>query len=225
MRKLQRYFITGLAAVLPVGATVLVFWFLVSRLGSILAPLLRHTPGLSQLPGWLITVIGFLLLLGLVVAIGALASGLFGRWVVGWLDRFFRRVPLVKGIYGSARQLTEAVFVKRSSLRKTVMAEYPRRGMLAIGFLTSDERFLLADGRHGQFVFFPTTPNPTSGWLVLIPEEEITETGLSTDEGLRVVVSGGVARPDRFADLVRSTSIASGPPTADGPGQAADRRQ
>jgi uncharacterized membrane protein len=212
MGALRKYFITGLATILPVGATVFIFWFLISRLGAILRPWLQRVPGLAGLPGLLTTLIGFVVLVGLIVAVGALASGLFGRWVVGWLDRFFRRVPLVKGIYGSARQLTEAVFVKRSSLRKTVLAEYPRRGILAVGFLTSDERFPLADGRHGQFVFFPTTPNPTSGWLALIPEDEITETRMSIDEGLRLAVSGGVVRPDEFAGLVRQARMGDDAP-------------
>lgn len=212
MGALRKYFITGLATILPVGATVFIFWFLISRLGAILEPLLLRFRWLSRLPGWLTTLIGFVLLLTVIVAVGALASGLFGRWVMGWLDRFFRRVPLVKGIYGSARQLTEAVFVKRSSLRQTVLAEYPRRGLLAVGFLTSDERLELADGTRAVFVFFPTAPNPTSGWLALIPEQEIVETGISIDEGLRLVVSGGVVRPEEFAGLVRQARVADAPP-------------
>ena len=104
-------------------------------------------------------------------------------------------MPIVKSIYSSARQLTDAVFVSRSSLRKTVIAEYPRMGMFAVGFLTSDEKITLADGRKAFFVFFPTTPNPTSGWLALIPEAEVIETAMSIEDGLKLVVSGGVIKP------------------------------
>lgn len=150
---------------------------------------------LTRLPGWVLTIAGFILVMLLILAVGALASGLAGRWFLGRIDRMMRRLPLVRSIYGSARELTEAVFVRRSSLRRTVLAEYPRPGLLAIGFLTSDEKFELADGRRVMFVFFPTSPNPTSGWLALIPEQDITETGLSIDEGLKLVVSGGVVRP------------------------------
>ena len=130
--------------------------------------------------------------------VGALASGIFGRWFLHNVDRFMRRLPFIRAIYGSAREMTDAVFVKRSSLRKTVIAEYPRPGMWAVGFLTSDECVPLPDGRPALFVFFPTAPNPTSGWLALIPEADITATGMSIDDGLKLVVSGGVIRPESF---------------------------
>ena len=197
MFRLRRYFLTGLATILPAGFTVFVFWFLISRLGSLLRPLLAHA-WLARLPGWVLTIAGFVIIVLFVLAVGALASGLGGRWLLGRFDRLMRRLPLVRSIYGSARELTDAVFVKRSSLRKTVLAEYPRKGMFAVGFLTSDERFGLADGRSAVFVFFPTTPNPTSGWLALLPEEDLTETGMSIDEGLKLVVSGGVVRPENL---------------------------
>jgi uncharacterized membrane protein len=131
----------------------------------------------------------------LILLTGWIASGLIGRLSLGWLDKILQRVPIVKSIYSSARQLTNAVFVDRSSLRKTVIAEYPRYGMFAVGFLTSDDRITLADGRRALFVFFPTTPNPTSGWLALIPEHDITETAMSIEDGLKLVVSGGVIKP------------------------------
>jgi len=197
MSRLRRYFITGIATILPIGLTVFVFWFLVTRLGSLLRPALSRI-WLTNLPDWVLTVAGFVIVVLLILVVGALASGLGGRWFVGRFDEVMRRLPFVRTIYGSARELTDAVFVKRSSLRKTVLAEYPRRGLLAVGFLTSDERFTFADGRTAVFVFFPTTPNPTSGWLVLIPEDEITETEMSIDEGLKLVVSGGVVRSEHL---------------------------
>lgn len=197
MNRLRRYFISGLATILPVGFTVFVFWFLVSRLGSIFQPLLRHG-FLARLPDWLLTLSGFGLVLLLILAVGALASGLAGRWFLSRIDTLLRRLPFVRSIYGSAREMTEAVFVKRSSLRRTVLAEYPRPGIYAVGFLTSDEQFELRNGKKAVFVFFPTAPNPTSGWLALVPIEDILETDLSIDEGLRLVVSGGVIRPENM---------------------------
>ncbi len=207
MSQLRKYFLSGIATILPVGLTVFIFWFLISRLGNLFRPLLARHVWLSSLPAWLTTLVGFVLVLITVLAIGALTSGIVGRWLVGWLDRFMNRVPLVKGIYGSARQLTEAVFVRRSSLSKTVIAEYPRHGLLAVGFLTTDERIELQDGRKAVFVYFPTTPNPTSGWLALIPEDELTETGMTTDEGLKLVVSGGVVKPAEFGRWVKSCRV------------------
>ncbi len=197
MKELRNYFITGVAALLPVSLTVVIFWFIVTHLGNILVPLLRNHVWLRQLPAWVASVLGFVLLLVAVVVLGAVASGLLGRWVLAQLDRLLRLVPVVKEVYTSARQLTDAVFVQRSSLRKTVIAEYPRSGLFAIGFITSDLPVTLPDGRPALYVFFPTTPNPTSGWLALIPTEDINDTDMTIEQGLKLVMSGGVIRPPR----------------------------
>jgi uncharacterized membrane protein len=142
-----------------------------------------------------------------VLAVGALSSGIVGRWFLGWLDRLFRRLPFVKGVYTSASQLADAVFVKKSSFTKTVIAEYPRRGILAVGFLTTNEPVPMSDGRKAVFVYFPTTPNPTSGWLALVPEEDITETDMAPDAGLKLVVSGGVVMPESFTGWVKQARL------------------
>ncbi len=192
--RLRRYFLTGLVTVLPIGLTIFVLWFIISSLGKILRPLVLYQHWIEKLPPVVVTLLSFLLLLLLITLIGALASGIAGRQLILWLDRLMQRLPLARSVYTSARQLTDAVFVKRSSLRKTVVVEYPRRGIFAIGFLTSEEAIEMADGQKAYFVFFPTAPNPTSGWLALVPEKDITETSLSIEEGLKLVVSGGLAR-------------------------------
>jgi len=205
LREIRHYFLTGVATLLPLSVTVFVFWFITVRLGNLFHPLFKVHPWLTRhVPDWGATLAGFALFIVIVLLTGWVASGLIGRLALGWLDRVLKRVPIVKSIYTSARQLTDAVFVDRSSLRKTVVAEYPRHGMFAVGFLTSDDRLTLADGRKALFVFFPTAPNPTSGWLALIPEAEITETSMSIEEGLKLVVSGGVLRPGDVGVLVRT---------------------
>ncbi len=188
---------------LPLSVTVFIFWFIIVRLGSLFHPLFKLHPWLERLPEWVSVLVGFVFFLLIVLGVGALASGIIGRLVLGWLDKLMSRTPIVKTIYSSARQLTDAVFVNRSSLRKTVIAQYPRQGMFAVGFLTSDDRITLADGRKALFVFFPTTPNPTSGWLALIPETEVTETAMSIEEGLKLVVSGGVIKPGNIGACIR----------------------
>jgi uncharacterized membrane protein len=199
VKELRHYFLTGVATLLPLSVTIFVFWFIIVRLGNLFHPVFRMHPWLARhMPEWGATLTGFVLFILIVLLTGWIASGIIGRLTLGWLDKVLRRVPIVKSIYSSARQLTDAVFVDRSSLRKTVLAEYPRHGIFAVGFLTSDERIMLADGRKAVFVFFPTAPNPTSGWLALIPEAEVTETAMSIEDGLKLVVSGGVIKP---ADL------------------------
>ena len=204
MKELRHYFLTGVATLLPLSVTVFVFWFIIVRLGNLFHPLFKFHPWLARhVPEWGATLTGFVLFILIVLLTGWIASGLIGKLTLGWLDAILRRVPFVKSIYGSARQFTDAVFVERSSLRQTVIAEYPRVGMLAVGFLTSDERIALADGRRALFVFFPTTPNPTTGWLALIPEAEVTETAMSIEDGLKLVVSGGVIRPADIGTFIR----------------------
>jgi uncharacterized membrane protein len=203
LKELRHYFLTGVATLLPLSVTVFVFWFIIVRLGNLFHPLFQVHPWLARLPGWVATLAGFVLFLVLTLITGWIATGLIGRLTLGWLDKVLKRMPIVKSIYSSARQLTDAVFVDRSSLRKTVIAEYPRHGIFAVGFLTSDERITLADGRRALFVFFPTAPNPTSGWLALIPEADIAETAMSIEEGLKLVVSGGVIKPADIGTFIR----------------------
>jgi len=148
LREIRHYFLTGVATLLPLSVTVFVFWFITVRLGNLFHPLFKVHPWLTRhVPDWGATLAGFALFIVIVLLTGWVASGLIGRLALGWLDRVLKRVPIVKSIYTSARQLTDAVFVDRSSLRKTVVAEYPRHGMFAVGFLTSDDRLTLADGR------------------------------------------------------------------------------
>jgi uncharacterized membrane protein len=206
LKELRHYFLTGVATLLPVSVTVFIFWFIIVRLGNLFHPVFRVHPWLERLPGWVATLAGFVLFLIIVLLTGWIATGLIGKLTLGWLDKILSRVPIVKSIYSSARQLTDAVFVNRSSLRKTVIAEYPRPGMFAVGFLTSDDLITLADGRKALFVFFPTTPNPTSGWLALIPEAEVTETAMSIEDGLKLVVSGGVIKPGDIGACIRPKS-------------------
>ncbi|MBM3315248.1 DUF502 domain-containing protein [candidate division WOR-3 bacterium] len=195
LRRIRRHFLTGLAAGLPLATTVVVVWFLVTLLGSILGPLLARVPGLAALPRWLLSLIGFVVMLLLTTALGALTAGIVGRRLVAWLDHLMQRLPLARDLYGSARQLTDAVFVRRSSLRRAVIVEYPRKGMYAVGFLTAEEPLVLPDGRRTVGVFIPSTPNPTTGWLALVPEADAMESALTIEEALKLVVSGGMVRP------------------------------
>lgn len=205
MGRLQRHFITGLVALLPLGITLFVFWFIITQLGNLCAGLLRYLPGVTHLPEWTLTILGFLLLLVVVLGVGALTSSLLGRWMMEKVERFFRHLPLVRGIYSSARQLTDAIFVDRRALKRVVVVEYPRKGIYSLGFVTFEEEIGCGPGRKGLFVFLPSTPNPTTGWLILFPVEEIYETGLSVEEGMKLIVSGGIVSPHGLRELITTT--------------------
>lgn len=198
MGKIRKLFITGLVTIVPAGITIFVFYFLISYLGAIFRPLLHYLPFLQRLPPQVLSVFGFIFLLLLVLVMGALTQGLVGRWFLRLIDDALTRIPLVRGIYTSARQFTQSIFVDKKLLRRTVLAEYPRKGCYSIGFLMAEERIDLGNNKMGLFVFLPTTPNPTTGWLVLLSEDEIFETDMSIEQGLKLVVSGGVVCPDEI---------------------------
>lgn len=126
---------------------------------------------------------------------------MFESWIL--------RIPLVKGIYGSARQLLNAFSATgKGRFSKVVMLEYPRPGLWTIGFVTSESRHAVPLAASGETVgtvsvFLPTTPNPTSGWLVFAPKDGLLVLDLSIEEGIKLVVSGGIVSPDDLGDLVR----------------------
>lgn len=192
MKRIRRYFLAGIAAILPLSFTIFILWFLVSRFGSLLSPLISLLPFLSHLPPQLLSLLGFLILIVLIIAIGAFTSGILGKWLFGFFEDLFSTLPIVKSIYGSAKQLTNTILIDRKSLKKIVIAEYPRKGIFTLGFLMLEDAIVLSDGREYKFVFFPSTPNPTSGWLSIIPKEDIKEMNISVDEGLKLIVSGGI---------------------------------
>jgi len=194
--EIKRLFVTGLITIIPIAITVFIFYIFISYFGSFFRPILTSHPILSRLPMPLLSVFGFVLLLVIILAVGGLTEGLVGRWFLRLLDDALARIPLVRGIYSSARQFTKSIFVDKKSLRKTVLAEYPRKGCYTIGFLVVEEKIDLEENKKGLFVFFPASPNPTTGWLALIPEDEVVETNLSIEQGLKLVVSGGVVMPE-----------------------------
>jgi uncharacterized membrane protein len=190
---LRRYFIAGLVVIIPLGLTIFIFWLLVTKLGGFLIPLFRILPFLKDLPQEILALLGFVLFLLIIFLIGGLTSGYLGKWLVGFIEELILKLPIIREIYNSARQLTTAVFVDRKSLKKVVAVEYPRKGIFTIGFIMNEEKILSRDGQKEFFlIYLPTTPNPTSGWLTLVPKEETKELNLTIDEGLKLIISGGI---------------------------------
>jgi uncharacterized membrane protein len=198
MAKLRRYFITGLVALLPLSVTAFIAWFFISKLGALGGTFLKYIPGIARLPHVALTLIGFIILIAFIIGVGAITSGLFGRWFFSALEKFFSNLPFVKGIYTSTRQLTDAVLVDQKSLKQVVLVEYPRRGIYTVGFVTYEKEIDLGSDKKGSLIFLPSTPNPTTGWLIIIPSDEVYRTNLSVDEGIKMVVSGGVVTPEKL---------------------------
>jgi len=206
-RRLNKYFLAGLIVLGPLGLTVLVVQWIVGVMDRTILGLLpealhpaalvgRHIPGLG--------VIGTLLL---VLLVGMLASNIFGRTLVNYSEWVFSHTPGIKGVYNLFKQMTDTLFSKdKGGFRKVVLIEYPRRGIWTVAFLTGTTRGELERvvARPMVNVFVPTTPNPTSGFFLLLPAEDVVELRMTVDEALKMVVSVGmVVPPDRVTVLLR----------------------
>jgi len=187
-RRLRRYFLTGLVALLPVGLSAYVLWHAFNGLDRLLGQFFEMLLGF-RVPG-----AGFVALVLLILGIGAVAHNFVGRRLIRVVEDFVIRIPFVRWIYRTTKELSTAVLQDRStSFRKVVLVEFPYRGVYSIGFQTSDSANEVSafTGKRLLSVFVPTAPNPMSGYVILFPEEDITPLPMSVDDGLRFVISAG----------------------------------
>jgi uncharacterized membrane protein len=195
--RFKRIFLTGIITILPLGLTIFVVIFLVNLLGNIAGRVLKYVPWISTLPPYVITIIGFFTLIVAIFIIGAITSSVIGKGLLRLADRFFSKLPLVRSVYSSARQLTDTLFIDRSALKEVVVIEYPRKGIYTLAFVTNEDTWEIKKRRTERCVnvFVPTSPNPTSGYYLLVPEKEIIPTGLPIEWGFKIIVSGGIVLP------------------------------
>lgn len=196
---MRKYLIAGLLVWLPLGVTVLVVKALVDvmdRTLLLLPPEWQpdtvfgvHIPGL-----------GLVLAFAVVLATGIIVANLLGRRLVALWESVLARIPLVRSIYGGVKQVLEVLLSPGGkSFRRVLLVEYPRRGMWSFAFQTSEELGEVQDKTGATqvvSVFVPTTPNPTSGFVLLVPREDLIELEMSVDEALRMIISVGVAVPE-----------------------------
>jgi uncharacterized membrane protein len=198
LSSLRRYFVTGLAIVLPSLLTLYIVWILFSVVGGLLSPflsvLLRGAVG-KEMAAPLGTLVSFLVTVTLICLVG-MTGTLFSQRIFQYAETVFTRIPLVRGIYSSVRQLIDLFAGRDASFKKVAMLEFPRPGLYSLCFMTSPRRFDLP-GRPGGAVcvFLPTAPNPTSGFFLLVPTDEVIPVGLTAEEALKLIVSGGAISP------------------------------
>jgi uncharacterized membrane protein len=190
---LRRWAVAGLLVWIPLGVTLLVIRFLVGLLDTSL--LLIPSPLRPQIPG-----LGVLLSIVLVFGTGAMAANLFGSKAVAWLEALLQRIPLLGNVYGGMKKLAATLFSGNAkSFRQVVLIEYPRPGIWTIAFQTAAAT-AEARSKTGQdmvTVFLPTTPNPTSGFILLVPRKDTIPLSMTVEEGMRLVISLGVLTPDQ----------------------------
>jgi len=198
---LRRYFVAGLLAFAPIGITIWAISWIIQRLDNLLLPrVLALVSGIDEPPQ--IPFVGALFTLFVILLMGVIARHLFGHELVRTWERLLSRVPVARNIYGGVKQLFEAIF-NRSETRfnRVVLIEYPRRGIYALAFTTGPARGRLQTmtDAHMINVFLPTTPNPTSGFYLLVPEDEVHDTALTVEEAFKLVMSAGLVTPGEAA--------------------------
>ena len=198
-------FLTGLAIVLPGVITLAVVKWLFGTISSFTDTLLFFLPyclspraiyqdGISGPMFWYWSLLALFLFIAIVSVVGVLARNYFGKQLIAWADNMMLRVPVLNKIYGTIKQLDEAFTSgKKSSFKTVVLVEYPREGIYSVGFITSAQADEVEKktGRKCVCVFIPTTPLPTGGFLIVVPEDKVVKLDMSVAEGFKYIISVG----------------------------------
>ncbi len=193
---IERQFFAGLAVLLPIGLTLYIFWTLFNFVSKSVAPLLTRISLLQEMPVVAIRVIAFLITFVIIWIIGLVATNIVGRKILKLTEVLLLKAPVVNRIYQIIRQIIQTIIVSKTALRQVVLVEYPRKGVYTIAFVTNvyEEK-----GKKNVSLFIPTTPNPTSGFFVIVPEEEVIPLKITVEEAMKLVVSAGIITPEDFS--------------------------
>ena len=196
--KIRGYFLTGIIVTAPIGLTFYVSFlfigFIDSKVRNII-PVKYHYDNILpfEIPG-----IGLLIVFIMLTFIGVLTAGIIGRYIIKLGERIIARLPIIRSVYGALKQIFESVLKTSSkSFREVVLIEYPRKGIWAIGFITGDTQGEVQETSKDELVnvFLPTTPNPTSGFLLFVPRKDLRVLNMNVEEGIKMVISGGIVTP------------------------------
>lgn len=199
---LRRYFFAGLLAFLPL---VITLWFLAWVVG-VMDGMLNVLPSplhpSSYLP-FAVPGLGLLFTLGLILILGFFATSVATRGVLAAWDRLLSRIPVFRGVYTAVQKLVGSIFDQGPGGRQVVLIEYPRKGIYTVGFAMGYARGELERGTEDRLVnvFVPTTPNPTAGFYLLVPEKEIVRLRMSPEEAFKLIVSGGMITPEEKSEV------------------------
>ncbi|PYM03852.1 MAG: hypothetical protein DMD82_16095 [Candidatus Rokuibacteriota bacterium] len=190
---LERQFIAGFFVTVPAFATAWLLWIFWIKIDDLFDPLYRALFG-RAIPG-----LGFLTAVASIFVMGVIARNVVGRRVLGMADKLLMRVPVYRRLYPSVKQLIEAFSPeKRSAFKEVVLAEHPRKGEFAFGFVTSELVVEGPDGKRDMVSVFVPTNNLYLGDVIVLSREEVLSTGLSVEEGIRIILSAGTASPPRI---------------------------
>ena len=205
LRWLRNRFLTGLVVAAPIGITIWLIYTFIAFVDRVIKPLIpdRYNPE-TYLP-FAIPGMGLLIAITGLTLLGALAANIFGRSLLNIGERILNGVPLIRNIYSALKQIIETVFQgQQNSFKEVVLVEYPMAGSYAVAFVASEGRGVIRQtvGHGGPVigVFIPTTPNPTSGFLLFVPRAKAVPLDLSVEEAAKLIISFGIVTPDRLPE-------------------------
>ena len=198
LHRARNYFLTGLVVAAPVGITVYLTWSFVSFVDNHVKPLVpaAYNPE-SYLP-FSVPGLGLIFSILFLIVLGWFTAKTFGRTLVTWGENLVDRMPIVRSIYNGLKQIIETVLSQQSaSFQKVAMIEYPRKGLWALVFVTSEAKGEVANATRQDLVavFLPTTPNPTSGFLLYVPKEDLHVLDMTVEQAAKLIISGGMVVP------------------------------
>jgi uncharacterized membrane protein len=213
--RLRGYMVAGILVTAPVGITLYLAWLFLSFVDAQVTPLfpVQYNPN-TYLP-FGVPGVGLIILIVALTIIGWLTKGIVGRYVLRQGENLLHRTPVIRSIYGATKQIVETVVSRKSeAFRQVVLFEYPRRGCWAMGFVTGKTVGEVQNITEDEIVnvFLPTTPNPTSGFLLFEPKDKVVLLGMTVEEAFKMVVSGGIVTPpDRTIPAADGTTSAQEP--------------
>lgn len=204
LNRLKNAFITGLLVLMPLGITFFVAQFLLEKIGKP-ASALFFAPWSSFLDtqwiGWLAEVIAVLIVVLLITAFGWLSNFFFGRLCLALTERFIKKIPFISTVYNTVKQIADTMGKnKKAVFQKAVLVHFPSDSLYSVGFLTNRANGETQDKTKENVcnVFVPTTPNPTSGFLIMVPEEKLVVLDMSVGDAIKLIISGGAVIPEKL---------------------------
>jgi uncharacterized membrane protein len=205
--RLRGYLLAGILVTGPIAFTLWITWTVIDFIDRLVARLLpAHYDPPFAVPG-----VGLIVALAVLALIGWIAAGYIGRIFLRMSDRVMQHVPIISGIYTALKQIFETVLAKRSNtFREVVMVEFPHKGMWTVAFVTAkaEGELAAAAGKDSVGVYVPTTPNPTSGYLIYLPRADLIPLNMSVEDGIKLVISGGIVAPAARAPALADTAAA-----------------
>ncbi|MFX0540217.1 DUF502 domain-containing protein [Roseovarius sp. S4756] len=203
LARLRASFLTGLVVVLPVALTIWLIWTMIGWVDGLVLPLIPYDLTPANYIGINLRGVGVVVFLVFTIIIGWIAKGLIGRTLIRFGESLVNRMPVVRSIYSGVKQIAETIFAQTErSFETACLIQYPRKGIWAIGFISTTAKGEISSkaetGGALLSVFLPTTPNPTSGFLLFLPREDVIELDMTVEDAAKLVISAGLVYPNQI---------------------------